>query len=378
MAQASVIPLHLEIGPLREREYTGISQVTAAIAEQMLGDSNCAAEFFFGRMLVEQQVVKDLLYRRNGEMLIWHLQRARLRPAPSALSSSDAALFPNRKTCRRGFAREYQIVHDLSTLLTPQFHHQDTIEYHALTMEADILTNDVTFCVSEATRSDVLRYFPEVPPDRVVSMPLAASGIAAPAPGARQAEPYMLVLGTIEPRKNITQVLAYISANPDILSRFRVVFLGRFGWGESVETLLGQVGLQAQYEAGSILFPGFVNEAAKISLICNAAIVVYPSLFEGFGLPVLEALSAGVPCVTTRSSSIPEVGGECAYYFDPFSEGDFERALLTAVFDLEVRRSEVQSRSLTWAAQFSWERTYQRMMAAIRRDRDGRLGSPAG
>ncbi len=366
--------LHLEIGPLREREYTGISQVTAAIAEQMLGDTTCEASFFFGRMLVEERVVEDLLYRRNGELLVWHLQRAALHPAPSSLDGMSAALFPNRKTCRRGFAREYQIVHDLSTLLTPQFHTNDTIEYHALTMEADMLTNDVTFCVSEATRTDVLRYFPQIAPGRVIAMPLAASGLQAVAADAH-AEPYILVLGTIEPRKNIGQVLAYISANPDILSRFRIVFLGRFGWGESVETLLEQVGLQAQYESGGILFPGFVNEAAKNALIANAEIVVYPSLFEGFGLPVLEALTAGVPCVTTRSSSIPEVGGECAYYFDPFIERDFERALLTAIFDLEVRRDDVRARALAWAQNFSWARTYDRLIATIRADQTGALGN---
>ncbi len=366
--------LHLEIGPLREREYTGISQVTAALAEQMLGDAGCEASFFFGRMLVQHRVVEDLLYRRNGELLVWHLQRAALHPAPARLGADSAALFPNRKTCRRGFAREYQIVHDLSTLLTPQFHTRDTIEYHALTMEADMLTNDVTFCVSEATRSDVLRYFPQIAASRVVAMPLAASGLRAAATEA-SAEPYILVLGTIEPRKNIGQVLAYISANPDILSRFRIVFLGRFGWGESVESLLEQVGLQAQYEAGGILFPGFVNETAKNALISNAEIVVYPSLFEGFGLPVLEALSAGVPCVTTRSSSIPEVGGTSAYYFDPFIERDFERALLTAVFDLEVRRDEVRARALDWASQFSWARTYGRLMSTIRANQDGKLDS---
>ena len=119
---------YLEIGPLKEREYTGISHVTSALAEKMLGDHATRSYFFYGQTMVDRKVVEDLLASRDGELLDWHLSRRLGRPAPFAASGSHVAIFTNRKTCRRAFDFEVQIIHDLSTLLTPQFHHTDTVD----------------------------------------------------------------------------------------------------------------------------------------------------------------------------------------------------------------------------------------------------------
>lgn len=393
---------YLEIGPLKEREYTGISQVTAALAAEALGDAQRDVAFFFGRAVVSRTVVEDLLHRRDGELLEWHLQRSSPASAPERLDRANIAIFPNRKTCRRGFAREYQIIHDLSTLLTPHFHHQDTIDYHAPTMEDDILTNAVTFCVSDATRDDVIAYFPAVDPARVVSVPIAvgvsASALppsapwqsapwpSAPWPSAcippddgragnsdagNKVEPYILVLGTIEPRKNIGQVLDSIARNPAILQRFRFIFPGRFGWGDTLDNILRGAGLQQEVASGRLVFPGFVTDAARDALIRHARLLIYPSLFEGFGLPVLEAAAMGVPSIITRSSSLPQVGGPCAYYFDPFTEGDFERALQHATQEVEADRPRIAADCIAWSRQFSWERSYRRMMRTIEDDLRG-------
>jgi glycosyltransferase involved in cell wall biosynthesis len=359
--------VYFEIGPLKESHYTGIAQVTAAIADQLLGDSSVDSHFFFGRMLVGNAVIEDLLKRRSGDLLEWYLKRALPRTAPHDMTRTNVAIFPNRKTCRRGFTLECQIVHDLSTLLTPQFHHQDTIDYHATTLEGDVTSNDITFCVSEATRRDVLAYFPQLAPGRVQTLHLAAAvGEAATAPLERATESYILVLGTIEPRKNVSQVLRYIREHPGFARQHRFVFLGRFGWGASVQELLDQYELGDALAAGRLVFPGFVSETVKWELIRHAKLVIYPSLFEGFGLPLLEAAALGVPCLTTRSSSLPEVGGQVCYYFDPFSDGDFDRALMKAILDLQVRPDEIRRDCIAWAATFSWEKTYARMMHGIR------------
>lgn len=359
--------LYFEIGPLKEREYTGIAQVTAALGERLIDDISVESYFFFGRMIVPKPVVKDLLTRRNGDLLEWYLQRGIIRPAPHELSGRNVAIFPNRKTCRHGFAHECQIIHDLSTLLTPQFHHRDTIEYHATTLEEDIKSNDITFCVSESTRSDVLAYFPGLDPGSVYTILNAPSISACPEsdPAGRDVERYILVLGTIEPRKNVSQILRYLHDRPEFSKRYRIVFLGRFGWGTSVDQLISQYGLDAQFAAGRIVFPGFVTEHAKNSLLQNAMLLIYPSLFEGFGLPLLEAAAHGVPSVTTRSSSLPEAAGPNAYYFDPFTDGDFDRTLMRAVLDWEVRSNAIRQSCLDWAGKFSWDTTYQRMKNKI-------------
>ena len=360
--------LYFEVGPLKEREYTGIAQVTAALAEQILGDQDIDSEFFFGRMVVPKRVVEDLLRTRNGDLLEWCLQRSHGEPAPRQVSASSVGLFPNRKTARRAFARDCQIIHDLSTLLTPQFHHADTVNYHATSMEMDLLTNDATFCVSDATRSDVLTYFPEVEPGRLHTLPLAATtgkDLADEVPGDVAVEPYILVLGTIEPRKNAVAVLRYIGTHPEFTKRNRVVFLGRFGWGSTVEELVAEYGLQEQFSSGRIVFPGFVSEQAKNLLVRHARVLVYPSLFEGFGLPVLEAAALGVPCVTTRSSSLPEAAGPHAYYFDPFTVGDFDLSLMKAISDCEARGADVRRECVEWSRRFSWAETYATLKARI-------------
>jgi glycosyltransferase involved in cell wall biosynthesis len=358
--------VYFEIGPLKEREYTGVSQVAAALSQELIGDPDVESRFFYGGMIVPKPLVESLLLTRTGELLEWYLQHTVPRTAPEDLSCANVAVFPNRKTARRAFGKECQIIHDLSTLLTPQFHHRDTIDFHANSMEQDMLSNDITFCVSDATKSDILAYFPALAPETVQTLPLAAAIDACAESGpAAPVEPYILVLGTIEPRKNVSLVLRYLAAHPNFSKRYRIVFLGRFGWGDSVERLLEEFRLAEHYSAGRIVFPGFVTEHAKQALIRSAQLLVYPSLFEGFGLPLVEAAALGVPSVTTRSSSLPEAGGPHAYYFDPFIAGDFGRVLGQALIDLEVDGDAVRERCKEWGRQFSWARTYGIMIRRI-------------
>lgn len=349
----------LEIGPLKEGNYTGISQVTAALADCLLGDTQRQPGFFYGRAVIPVPIVASVLTQRHGELLEWYVARAELHAAPTSADADSIAIFPNRKTCRRGFGCETQIIHDLSTLLTPQFHGAETVAYHALSLRDDVHSNDLTFCVSEATRSDLLAYLGPLDPARVVTTLLGGGDGAASGP--QSCEPYVLVLGTVEPRKNIVQVLQFLAEQPQVLRGLRFVFLGRHGWGETPETLLARHGLTDPFAHGRILFPGFVSDAAKHLLIGQARLLIYPSLFEGFGLPVLEALAAGTPCLTTRSSSLPEVGGAVCCYFDPFIPGDFAQSFAGALHDTPALRA----RRVAHAAAFTWSRCWASMTTAV-------------
>ena len=115
-------------------------------------------------------------------------------------------------------------------------------------------------------------------------------------------------------------------------------------------------------------FPGYVEEFTKYVMLAKAALVVYPSLFEGFGLPVVEALSLGKAVVTTSSSSIPEVGGDAVYYFDPFEPASFGAVMAKALYDLKIKQDQIADCALKRAALFSWEKFYCKIKERISQD----------
>lgn len=354
--------LYLDIGPLQENNFTGIPAVTAALAQQMMRDQDLQARFMWDRYCVPKPVVEALLETRDGRFFRHHVRAGRHKMpllTPRQVQAEDIALFPNVKGVRGLFRREAQIVHDFSTLLFPETHHQDTIRHHALTFLRDLHSNEFTFCVSDATRTDLLSYF-DIDPATVHT---ALLGTDAP-PVAPEHMPYIdetyvAVLGTLEPRKNLRLVLRLLERAPQWAERYRFVFIGRFGWGKPLEEVLGEFpGVLSLYRQRRLVFTGYVDETAKHVLLRNARCLLFPSLFEGFGLPVLEALKLGTPVVCSYSSSIPEVAGEVGFYFDPYSVGSLEAALRDFEAAMEQDAAQVRQRALERAARFDWARFY--------------------
>jgi glycosyltransferase involved in cell wall biosynthesis len=353
---------YLEIGPLQEFEYTGISNVVCNLAAEFLKQRRFEVTFFADRREIPRELVVELVATRTGKGFTWMLRNCAF-PAVSALAADPSVgIFGNAKTGHFLFDYEAQIIHDLSTFVTPEFHNSDTIQFHTETLLGDLVSNDLNICVSEATKSDLMRFFPEIPGDRHL---VAPPGWDWPSRFAelydthfagREIRPFILVLGTLEPRKNIDLVLSFLRDNRSILELYQFVFAGRYGWGPKTAPRLKEFGLADAVETGRIVFPGFVGEFTKYAMLRNAAVVVYPSLFEGFGLPVVEALSLGKPVVTTASSSLPEVGGDAVTYFHPFAPGSFERALFTTLSEIRTDSARRATRAKRQAELFSWHR----------------------
>lgn len=171
----------------------------------------------------------------------------------------------------------------------------------------------------------------------------------------------MLAVGTLEPRKNLPRLVqAYARLEPELQERHPLVVVGPVGWemGETSEALrsLGE----------RCLMLGYVSDAALGELYRRAAVFCYPSLGEGFGLPVLEAMAAGAPVLTSDLSSLPEVGGDAAEYVDPLDVGAIAQGLRRLLLSPE-RRAELSELGRRRAAQFSWERTAALTLAALER-----------
>ncbi len=361
--------VYFDVSPLLERQWTGIPVVAAGLARALLARLPDRLRFFLGTAVIGHAVVADALRRNSGLFLKREVVSGRARAGLLPVLGRDHAptigLFPSVKPLRRAFDLECSVFHDLSTLVLPYFHIKGNVDHHMEAMMADIASDDLVVAVSAASRDDLSAYL-GVDPARMV---VAHNGVAWPDGFATRAanalapagaEPYLLILGTREPRKNVSLVFDMLDQAPGLLDSHRLVFAGKMGWLEEQHSL--PRGLEPARAAGRIVFTGFVDDYAKYLLLSGASATLYPSLFEGFGLPVLESLSAGTPCVASWSSSIPEVGGPdgaagvCSY-FDPLSAADMHRALLAMLARRRQEGAALQAACRAHAARFSWDAT---------------------
>jgi glycosyltransferase involved in cell wall biosynthesis len=214
---------------------------------------------------------------------------------------------------------------------------------------------DAIIAVSRHTAHDLVRHA-RVEPGRVHVAPLGASLPAAQSdPGPvlerlRVPRPYLLFVGTLEPRKNLVRLVrAYRRAAVRV--RQALVLTGPIGW--RIHSLHRELALPGR---GEVLLTGPVGAADLDALYRGADALVYPSLYEGFGLPVVEAMVRGVPTIVSTAASLPEVAGDAAITVNPRSVRDLAEAIERLVTDrAEAERLSAAGR--TRAASFSWEKT---------------------
>jgi len=224
---------------------------------------------------------------------------------------------------------------------------------------------DGIVAISEYTRQDFLRMFPYFPHERIWAVPLASR---FPLPDV---EPYLpktvhlrpgrfwLTVGTLEPRKNYPTLLrAYAGLLREEREADPLVIAGGQGWRmEYLQELIVSLGLQQQ-----VHILGYVSDAELQWLYAHCKALVYPSLFEGFGLPVLEAMSLGAAVITSRATSLPEVAGDAALLVDPHRVEEIQAAMLQVHRD-HALRAALKERALRQAARFSWESTARQVLA---------------
>ncbi|HEY7062490.1 MAG TPA: glycosyltransferase family 1 protein [Chloroflexota bacterium] len=253
-------------------------------------------------------------------------------------------------------------VHDLAFLVHPETHLWSNRAYLQTMMPRYVAAATMVIADSEATRQDVLSYY-RAAPDKVRVVPLGVEPAFSPVPPDRvRAEvaarhgldgPYLLFVGTLEPRKNLVGLLrAYAALLGRRADTPALAIAGAAGW-EYDETyrFVAREGLGAH-----VRFLGRVPDAALPALYGAATALAYPSLYEGFGLPPLEALACGTAVVCSNRSSLPEVVSDAALVVDPTDVGALATAL-ERLLDDEALRRDLRARGLARARQFTWERT---------------------
>lgn len=261
-------------------------------------------------------------------------------------------------------------VHDLAFLVYPEAFHAAKRRYLTAMTRLSVQRARRVIAVSAHTRDDLVHHF-GVRPERVTVIPNAADARFRPAtdPEAvarfKQAnnlpDRFILFVGTLEPRKNLRRLIEAFTLLAADDTATKLVIVGASGWLTSDLAPL----VQAHGLTDRITFTGYISDGDLPSWYQAATVFCYPSLYEGFGLPVLEAMACGTPVVTSRASSIPEVTGDAALLVDPTDVPGLARAVQSVLAD-ESRQQEMSEAGIARSHTFSWERTAAAMLDVLR------------
>nr|MBC7245247.1 glycosyltransferase family 4 protein [Chloroflexota bacterium] len=261
-------------------------------------------------------------------------------------------------------------VHDLVYHLYPAYHKRLNYWFLNTAMPLFVRRASALITISESSKRDLMRIY-QVPEDKITVVYEAASPAFYPAPAEQVAEikaryglpeQYLLALGTIEPRKNLIRLVEALRLLRQKYPQLALVIVGSAGW---LYQDFFQM-LEKLDDPKAVLLSGYVPDEDLPAIISGAEAYVLASLYEGFGLPILEAMACGTPVVCSNTSSMPELGGDAARYFDPHDVRDMAATIGTVLADADLR-AEMRQRGLTQAARFSWQRAAQETLAVYER-----------
>lgn len=291
---------------------------------------------------------------------LWHMQTAR-----RASAECDVFLSTNSYlTVAMLSIPSATVVYDLVTFEREMRPNRRSMVIERLTLSTAVRRSDQLVCISRATAEALTRRFPQAAPKTSVALLAASSDASRPGAAELQDLPppgFVLAVGTLEPRKNLPRLItAYAMLPPALQDDHPLVVVGPMGW-QTGPTLKA---LSSLGERCRVM--GRVSDAVLAELYARCGVFCYPSLGEGFGLPVLEAMAAGAAVVTSNTSSLPEVGGEAAEYVDPRSPESIAVGLEHVLTDGECRE-ELRRRGRIRSREFSWERTAAAVVRALER-----------
>ena len=258
------------------------------------------------------------------------------------------------------------MIHDLTPILFPEHHRYHSQLLQKIFLKGILKRSNIVLSNSENTSKDIRRVYPftknkvkTILLGRDTSFERASSRTYHNEHNVNQ--PYFLCTGTIEPRKNLNLLLdAYQKFRDQSDGKTLLIFAGKLGW--KTESFVSK--LDNHPYKNDIILTGFISKTALIELYSHALALIYPSIYEGFGLPVLEAISCGTRVICSGNSSMPEVAGELGYYFEPTDMLALTQHMHTIAKNVitdEERKDLIQQ-----SQKFSWDVSAQEFIEAIR------------
>jgi glycosyltransferase involved in cell wall biosynthesis len=264
-------------------------------------------------------------------------------------------------------------IHDLAFLLYPETFPAKDAFLHKLYVREAITKADHLIAITEATKQDIIKFYNTDPAKITVvyhgvdkyRFRLMQEGeenlVVDVKTKYNITKPYILYIGNVQPRKNIQGLIkAYQQLRSSTDHNYQLVIAGAKAW--LVEDVMKEIGENYRED---IIFTGRFDDSELAPLLWGADLFVLPSFYEGFGLPILEAMACGVPTLVSNTPSLVEVGGEAALSFDPHSIDDIAKVLDNIISDPDLR-IEMREKGLKRVAEFSWNRCAQETINVIK------------
>ncbi|MHB8793728.1 MAG: glycosyltransferase family 4 protein [Thermoleophilia bacterium] len=260
-------------------------------------------------------------------------------------------------------------IHDLSFRLFPRTHSLRNVIWARSLVPISTRRSSHIIAVSNNTKLDLVRLM-NLPSHKISVVHEGSPEEFNPEPQAEDEEamahygifkPYILFVGTLEPRKNLNVLIRSFDRVAKSRQDVHLVLAGRRGW--MAQAIFDE--LERRDLLGRVHITGYVRERYLPALYRQATAFVYPSLYEGFGLPPLEAMSSGTPVIVSRSSSLPEVVGDAGLYVNPLDEGELAQAMESIVSDPELA-ADLRRKGLEQAGKFSWKKAAEQTLQILR------------
>ncbi|TBO44286.1 glycosyltransferase family 4 protein [Pedobacter kyonggii] len=266
-------------------------------------------------------------------------------------------------------------IHDLIALDYPDLCQNETAIYYNLLLAKSINSARKIIAVSNTVKKDIINKFPKINEDKIhVIYPGIDSRFSRVTDQIfldsvifklKLPDRFLLFVGNLEPKKNIDAIIkAYDELKKQTLTRHKLVIVGKPGWKyASIFNLVKSRNLQ-----NDVLFLGYIDDAYLPAIYSLADMLIFPSFYEGFGIPVIEAMACGCPVIISNKGALPEISGGICLQVDPFSISEILNAIRILMQDSE-QRELISNKGLKWAERYTWQtaadKTFQVYKEAI-------------
>jgi glycosyltransferase involved in cell wall biosynthesis len=346
--------------------FSGVQVYSCQLIKQAIRE-NGSEDFRFIPLLPEKSsvfsfsdhILTAMTTTRSGRIVYEHTQISRLfQKQRATLLHAPSYILPVRFS-----GPSVLTVHDTIALDFPSYCKSSNVLYFNLLLKRSIRSADRIIAVSHQVKEDILHHC-AIDPGRIQVVYHGVDASFRPVTNAehlgkirkkyRLPERYLLFVGNIEPKKNLRRVIEALFRIRNQIDH-KLVIAGRWGWKyRPVQEAIRKYGMQDR-----VVFLDYVALADLPALYSGADLFLFPSLYEGFGLPVLEAMACGTPVMTSDKGSLPEISDGHAFYTNPMCSDEMARDILSALDNHSARLTKSRA-GREYAAHFTWEKTWQR------------------